>query len=101
MGSCSGASVRMAVRLVVPNAVGAQADLTFEIWRHLDAPPLLPRKREVFVLESIGEADVIRILQAATEIEMVDARPVDRAHAHRARRAVDVDLAPFEHACTL
>lgn len=51
------------------------------------APPLFPRQREVFVRESIGEA--------ATEIEMVDARPADRTHAHRARRDVDVDLAPL------
>ena len=62
MGPRGGALVRMAVRLVVPSAVGPQANLTFEIWRHLDAPPLFPRQREVFVRKSIGEA--------ATEIEM-------------------------------
>src|SRR6266403_189046 len=43
MGSRGGALVRMAVWLVVPSAVGPQANLTFEIWRHLDAPPLFPR----------------------------------------------------------
>jgi hypothetical protein len=87
MGPRDGALVRMVVRLVVPSAGGPQASLTFEIWRHLYAPPLFPRQREVFVRESIGEA--------ATEIEMVDARPADRTHAHRARRDVDVDLAPL------
>ena len=64
MASRGGALVMMAVRLVVPSAVGPQANLTFEISRHLDDPPLVLRQREVFVRESIGEADVIRILQA-------------------------------------
>ena len=82
MDSRGGALIRMAVRLVVPSAVGPQASLTFEIWRHLLCPAAV-----LFVRKSIGEA--------ATEIEMVDARPADRTHAHWARRDVYVDLAPL------
>src|SRR6202044_2730528 len=32
------------------------------------------------------------------EEHTVDARPVDGAHAHRARRTVDIDVAALEHA---
>ena len=56
MDSRGGALIRMAVRLVVPSAAGSQVNLTFEIWRHLDDPPLFLRQREVFARESIAEA---------------------------------------------
>ena len=55
-------SVRVAILLFLPSAIGPQADLAFEVRRYLDASPLLPGQREVLVLEGVGEADVIRIL---------------------------------------
>src|SRR5262249_19593771 len=47
------------------------------------------------------ETDMICILKAGAEIKMVNTRPVDSAHAHRAGCAVDVNFAPFQHSSAL
>src|SRR5579859_4762406 len=86
----------MTIFLVHPGTEGFQAGIPFEVFRHGDAP-LVPWSPEIFVLEGIVEADRTRVLQTGGEIDVVNARPVDGAHTHRAGRAVDVDLAPLQH----
>src|SRR5689334_3988760 len=80
-------SVRVLVRTEVPSLVGRLRQLGPELL-DLDAP-LLVGKPEVLVLEGVVEADGAGRRQVVGEVHLVDARPVDRAHAHRARRATD------------
>ena len=87
----------MSILLVHPGVKGLEAGVPFKVRRHRDAA-LFPWQREVRVLEGVVKADLTCILQTRREIDVVDARPVDGAHAHRAWRAVDVDFAALEHA---
>src|SRR5262245_7979870 len=57
----------------------------------------MPWPGEILVLEGVVEPDRAGVLQAGSEVHAVDTRPVDGAHAHGARGAVDIDLAPLEH----
>jgi hypothetical protein len=93
-------SVGVAVLLLRPGAVGLEAGIALEVLRHRYAA-FDPRQLEVLILKGVVEADLARIVEAGPEIDVIDARPVDGAHAHRARRAVDVDLAPLQHAGAL
>jgi hypothetical protein len=68
-----------------------------DVRRHPDTSPLFPWECEILALERIREADVVRILKAGAEIKMVNTRPVDSAHAHRAGCTIDVDSAAFQH----
>src|SRR5579875_579747 len=87
----------MAVLFVLPGPVCAQTNFALEIRCHRDPSPTLPGQSKVFILESIREADVTGIFQAGAKIEMVDTRPVDCTHAHRAGSPVDVDFAALQH----
>src|SRR5712664_4838490 len=83
LGRRAARSIRMAVLLVGPGLEGLETEIAFESFRYRDAP-LVPRLGEVLVLIGVIEADRAGIGQRAGKIHVIDARPVDRAHAHRA-----------------
>src|SRR5262245_8980198 len=87
----------MTVDLVLPRSIGLKTEFAFEIRHHHHAVPPFPRELEILVLEGVVEADRARIVQAGSEVHAVDAGPVDRAHAHRAGSAIDVNLAALQH----
>src|SRR5205807_666665 len=57
---------------------------------------LRKRNADLAIDEIVIEADLRRIAARVGIIDALDARPVDRAEAHRARLAVRVDVAAFE-----
>src|ERR1700678_2157756 len=91
----------MMVLLMFPSLVSRKRRFPLEIRRHRDPRSLAPRQREVLVLELVRESDMTRVFQAGAEVEVVDSRPVDGAHAHWARRSIDVDRASLKHLCAL
>jgi hypothetical protein len=94
-------SVVVMVLFIFPSLVRRKRRFQLKIRRHRDPLPLVPRQREVLVLELVRESDMARVLETGPEVEVVDPRPVDGAHAHRTRRSIDVDLAPLKHLCAL
>src|SRR5579871_65688 len=85
------ASIVMSVRPLVPGLESDLAALVFESRSNRDAA-LLVGLLKVLVLKRVGKASVGGVGEGRAEIDPIDARPVDGAHAHRARGAVHVDL---------
>src|SRR5271154_7317471 len=91
----------MMVLLIFPSLVSCKRRFPLEIRCPRDPLSLAPRQREVLVLERVRESDMARVLQAGAEVEVIDSRPVDGAHAHWTRRSIDIDRAPLKHLCAL
>jgi len=92
-----GWSIRVAVLFILPSFASLEREVPLKIRIALNRLPLFPGKPEVEVLELVVEADLGRVGKARAEIQLVDARPVNGAHAHRAGGAVRVELAALEH----
>ena len=65
-------SVVVMVLFIFPSLVRRKRGFPFEIRRHGDPLPLVPRQPEVLVLELVREADVARVLEAGAEVEVID-----------------------------
>ena len=87
----------MAVLFVLPDFASLEREIPLEIRIALDRLSLLPRKPEVDVLELVVKADLTRVFKARAEIHLVDTRPINGAHAHRAGGAARIDFAALQH----
>jgi hypothetical protein len=59
---------------------------------------LSPQRLLEVLLKGVVEADGTCVLETIAKKHAVNARPIDCAHTHRARCAVDLDVAALEHA---
>ncbi len=87
----------MSVLLVLPGLARFQGVVPFKIRKALDRFPLFPREFEIDVLKLVVKADLAGVRESCAEIDPINSRPIDGAHAHRAGRAIHVKVAAFEH----
>src|SRR5204862_6729896 len=87
----------MSVLLVLPRLARFQSIVAFKIGKALDRFPLFPRELEIDVLKLVVKADLAGIRESCAEIDPINSRPIDGAHAQRAGRANHVKVEAFEH----
>jgi len=87
----------MAILFVLPRFTSLQRKFALEIRKAFDGFSLFPREFEIDVLKLIVKTDLAGVRKSCAEVHPINSRPIDRAHAHRAGRAIHVKIAAFEH----
>ena len=80
---------------VLPRFTSLQRKFALEIRKAFDGFSLFPREFEIDVLKLVVKADLAGVRESCAEIDPINSRPIDGAHAHWAGRAIHVKVAAF------